>query len=112
VYKNKRNNLKNYPYFYQYSIKLSVREFFSLPFLVDDFSSPDDYIIFLQNLSDYTDILEIELSQEDQEFIINNIRKYLHILINQVNTDKLSFIEKCKKASPEFIKDIFVFSKI
>jgi hypothetical protein len=93
-------------------LKIVVREFFDLPFLIGDFDCEDNYPKFLQNLSDYIEVLELKLSQEDQDYMIDKVEKYLHILIKQITTNKLSFIEKCEQAAPIFLKPVFTYRKL
>lgn len=99
-----------FSYFDKFWPVLATKNFFCLPFWVYHTNQPEKYFYFLSDLSRFLD--DQEIPREEQEELKHIAQKYLYILIEHVNYDKISFLHNCFVNAPDFMKEIFVCSEI
>jgi hypothetical protein len=94
-------------------LSLEVKNFFTLPYLIDSNTTKDDYIKFLENLKktlEETDnYVTSKFKKEMLEYIM--LRSHIRILFGQILENSLDledFKKECREKGPEFLQEAFI----
>lgn len=98
-------------YLESFWIDICIKQMFTIPYLLDIYSSEKDYISFLEILKLFVETQEVDLSDELKNDLALHVNKYINVLFSEVEKitwNSTQFQKNCIRSAPDFLQIAFI----